>query len=358
MLLSKHQKKFNQLMKDLKLDDNDPVELRNRFKYIPKEDKPIDWSTYNQAQIMEINNTLVMIRNMAEEAYQRVRHIAEPRNKVGAPFKKPMEDRAKAIMLQVFFGVSDKVAEGLIVLFREKLDITEYITAKDIERAYENKYVVAIIQEVFDMTNEPVGDKETEFSIDGTGDSTSIKRNWENDKGDNKKVKMFERVIGVVGVNTLMFSAVEIADEPQDNESPYLKDLVIETAGKYERIDYVYADAMFIARHNCDIIESIGAKPRIYPKENLTLKSDGSFAWARMLMEFVRNPQKWLREYHMRSNSESANSVWKRLFKKPLNRLKSYNRKFECFVRATVYNIRRLSYLYYLWGLSVPWLKG
>ena len=60
-----------------------------------------------------------MIRNMTEDAYQRIKHIAEPSNKVGAPFRKPMEDRAKAIMVQVFFGVSDRVAEGLLVLFKD-----------------------------------------------------------------------------------------------------------------------------------------------------------------------------------------------------------------------------------------------
>lgn len=146
--------------------------------------------------------------------------MVERKGKAGAPYKKPFEDKAKAVLVQQLFGVSDRVTEGLLVLFKEKLGITGYITAKDVERAYEDRNVMVIVHEVFEMTNEPVKDKETEFSVDGTGEPTSIKRNWENDREDDKKVKMFEKVIGMVGVHTKMFSGVVVADKPHDNESP------------------------------------------------------------------------------------------------------------------------------------------
>lgn len=69
MPVSKAQYKLTQLIKDIR--NKDVKELRERFKYTSKEEKPVDWSSYNQAQIMEMNNNLILIKNMTEDAYQR-----------------------------------------------------------------------------------------------------------------------------------------------------------------------------------------------------------------------------------------------------------------------------------------------
>lgn len=169
---------------------------------------------------------------------------------------------------------------------------------------------------------------------------------------------MFEKIIGMVGIHTKIFSSIAVTGKPHDNESPYMEGLVIETSKRYNRMDFVYGDAAFLSRDNCDIIESVGARPRIYPKENTTINAKGSPAWKRMLLSLVKYPQQWLAEYHNRSISESVNSSWKRRFRKPLNRLIACRRKFEVYARACVHNIRRLSYLYYLWDLDIPWLRN
>jgi hypothetical protein len=41
---------------------------KGKYKYTPKEDKIIDFSAYSEAQIDEINNILILIRNITEEA--------------------------------------------------------------------------------------------------------------------------------------------------------------------------------------------------------------------------------------------------------------------------------------------------
>lgn len=57
------QKKFNKLMEKLKNDE---------FKYTPKEEKQIDWAKYDKAQINEINNMLLLMRDMVDEACRRL----------------------------------------------------------------------------------------------------------------------------------------------------------------------------------------------------------------------------------------------------------------------------------------------
>jgi len=78
----------------------------------------------------------------------------------------------------------------------------------------------------------------------------------------------------------------------------------------------------------------------------------GSTAWAEMLLDFIEDPQEWLRSYHPRSISESANSAFKRGFPVPLRKRKTLRKKLEAFARVCDYNLKRLCYLKYLENIS------
>lgn len=351
-MTSKLQKKLNQIIIDIK--DKDTSELRARFKYQPKEQvSQIDWTAYSRAQLEELDNQLMLIRNMTDEAATRIHSIIDAEGREGRP-PKDAADKAKAILIQQYFMATDMFCSSLVWFLREKLEIKERLTPKDIERAYDDPDVTTILMEVFRMTSEPIADKETKFSIDGTGMPTSIKQNYETEKGDVAKKAVYDMLIGMVGVNTKLFTAFEIAGA--GSESPYMIPLLERTLDIYDRIDQVVGDAAYLSRENCSFIEGIGAVPYIFPKEGITLKQRKSAAWRNMLLALIDDPQTWLREYHKRSISESIFSVWKRKFLRPLARENESRRKVEAFARVVSYNIRRLPYLHYLQGLEVAWL--
>lgn len=254
--------------------------------------------------------------------------------------------------MQQYFGVSNRATEGLVNLFREKMEIRSRFSYKAIERAYEIPEVTLILQEAFKIVQEPIRDKEHNFSIDGTGLPTSTKQNWEQDK-KKSETKGYEKMVVMVGTTYKMISAVTLTENPEGNESPYLEPLVMETAKKYDEIDLVTGDAAYISRENCNIIASIGAIPRIYPKRGITLRQKGSKAWTGMLLSFINDPQKWLEEYHSRSISETANSTYKRDFPVPLRRKINVRRKQEAFTRVCDYNLKRRCYLRYLEGIPL-----
>ena len=54
--------------------------------------------------------------------------------------------------------------------------------------------------------------------------------------------------------------------------------------------------------------------PFIFPKKSNVLKSDGSPGWKKMLINLIKDVQAWLREYHIRSHTESFHSSFKRIF--------------------------------------------
>lgn len=339
----KVQRKFTQLIKDLN---------EGKIKYEPKKPKPIDWFSYTQAQINEIRDFLTLTKNLVDEAVRRL-GPAPARAGPGRPVEKPASDRAKAVLVQQFFQVSNRVAEGLVDLFAGKLGITSQLTYQDIERAYDNRDVLLIIKEVFDLTCEPVRTKETEFSIDGTGLPASIKENYAEDK-DRKSFDMF---IGIIGVRYQLFTAFDIERGPVGGEGPYLVPLLEETAQKVNRIDRVCGDAGYFSLDNIRAIARFGAVPRIYPREGAVINARGCMAKKRMLLDFVQNVQAWLRDYHSRSISETGNSVLKGRWTRPLLKRLDPRRLAEGCFKITTYNIRRLVYLSYLEGIKLSWLR-
>ena len=345
MRLDREQRKLDEIIKELK---------DKEFKYIPREEREIDWSSYDEAQLNEINDMLLMIRDTVDEAALRLGVKGAKFEGPGRP-PYPPEDLAKAVLMQQYFCVANRMAAGLVLLFREKMGIKQAFSYKTIERAYEDPFVTIILNEVFKMTQEPVKELEKSFSADGTGLSTSMKQNWERDRDDEKKRAGYEKMVAMVGTTYGLVSAVELPDNPAAHESPLFAPLLEETASSYSSIELVSLDRGYLSRNNCDLIEGVGAVPRIYPKEGTTLKRRGSWAWTEMLLDFMEDPQQWLRDYHLRSISETVFSTYKRDFPIPLRKRIPRRRKKEAFGRVCDYNMKRLCYLRYLKGLAVPW---
>jgi len=80
--------------------------------------------------------------------------------------------------LQAYTESPNRIAEGFLYLFREKLGIHQHFSYKTIERGYNREAVNEILDEIVIITNETVEGKETTYSFDGTGFSASNKENY------------------------------------------------------------------------------------------------------------------------------------------------------------------------------------
>lgn len=96
-----------------------------KYRYIPREDKPIDWSSYTEAQYNEMADYLNLVREIIDEIRREIRHIDQ--RKVGRP-PKSCFNLAKAIMVQHYFETSNRVTAGLLRVLKEKLNLTEDLT--------------------------------------------------------------------------------------------------------------------------------------------------------------------------------------------------------------------------------------
>ena len=259
------------------------IELKE-FKYQSKGKEKIDWESYDYAQIHEIDDMLHTIKDMVDLACMRLAIEVKPACR-GRPPVYP-GDKAKAILVQQYFGTSNRVTNGLLILFKEKLGIKEF-SYKTIERAYDDRDVERILQEVFEITQEPVLKEEHNFSTDGTGLPTSLKQNYEREKREKKKnekkkekggkiAHVFEQAIITSGTQYKMIASFIVTKNPFAAESPYLEEALRTIQDIYSRIDMMMGDAAFLSRKNTSLVAAAGAIPRFYPKKNVTLRSKGS----------------------------------------------------------------------------------
>ncbi len=353
--------------------------VRSReFPYRAKRAERICWSDYDTAQRNEYPDVIRLIARTVDAAssgtgFEPVRLDALGRESCFRP------DLVKVMLAQQYDGRCNRVSMGYVSLMADHLGIEDLdCSYKTLERSYDDPDVMALLNDIFFITQLPVRDLEHSFAIDGTCHPTTIKQNWEstkdqilklNAKGKKKSKKRkgskqkrkrreFEKTILAAGTTFKIISSFAIAKTPFANESPYLKPLFNQIAEFYAYVKRVCADSAFLSRENCTILEKHGAIPRIFPKVSVSPKAKGSQAWKRMLTEFVDDTQTWLENYHPRSIMETINSTLKRTQPTPIRKKLVIRKATEILARICVYNIRQLVYLKYTRGIDLSKIRS
>jgi transposase len=94
------------------------------------------------------------------------------------------------MLMQAYFGMPNRIAEGFLRLFGEKLGISSEFSYKTIERGYDPERSKKLLDEVLRIMNESGNPMEKVFSIDGTGDPNIMKVNYESKRSQQRIEKM------------------------------------------------------------------------------------------------------------------------------------------------------------------------
>ncbi len=342
-------------------------EVRSKeFQYKPLRPARRDWPSYNAAQENEFPEVIGLIGTIVGKASEAFR----PPPRYDAMGREPYSKRdiARLVLAQQYDGRCNRVSIGMLSMLKPQLEIRGefHPTYKTLERAYEDPDVISLMNEAFFLTQLPVKDLEHDFSMDGTCHPTTIKQNWESSKDEilrlagkrtasakERKRREFEKTVLAVGTAFKVIACFARTKSPFSNESPYLRPLLNQVVELYAMVAKVCMDSGLLSRENCTLIENAGALPRIFPKKGVSIKTKGSAAWRKMMLEFVEDTQAWLREYHSRSIVETVNSTLKRLFVVPLRKKLVKRKATELLARILVYNVRQLIYLKYTKGIDV-----
>ncbi len=252
------------------------------LEYEPRAPAKIDWGLYDIAQTREIADTLELTRHMVDAAESRLLSRAAHRaRKRGRP-PTPAADIAKVLLMQTYFGVPNRVAEGLLQLFGEKLGISREFSYKTIERGYDRKTVNALLDEVMTLTNAPVQGLEKVFAPDGTGMPASGKENYaqkrarqpdatrdwggwpeEGAKGTGDALPPPERKrrpvfgAGIIGVRSKLWTAWRGSGDPHVGELSHFAANLARTKELHPGMEMLVGDGLYAGRPFCRMVAEL-----------------------------------------------------------------------------------------------------
>ncbi|MGC8514625.1 MAG: hypothetical protein ACP5OC_00630 [Thermoplasmata archaeon] len=275
------------------------------FPYERREEKDRNWHDYDQAQVNEIADVLETIRDVVDLAASRIK---EEKRGAGRP-PVPAQDIVKVMLMQAYFGMPNRIAQGFLRLFGEKLGISSEFSYKTIERGYDPARTKKILDEVLKIMNETGNSEENIFSTDGTGDPSTMKVNYEskrsqqridNEKNKDMKSDAFPHTEGKhdfqyssfsAGVHTKIISGYFTTDDHSIGELSMFPDIMAQTVDMCPQIETMLGDALYSNRKICSIAESYGITPYFLPKTNATFRAKGVESWKTMLYSFMDDTQ-------------------------------------------------------------------
>jgi len=331
------------------------------FEYEEKEEPEINWAKYDEAQVNEISDVLDNIRDVVDLAYKRVPD--EPYKGPGQP-PIPTKDIVKVLLMQSYFGHSNRVAAGYLRLFREKLGLSKDFSYKTIERGYDPERTKRLLDEVFRITNEIGNSYEDKVSFDGSGDPATSKINYETIRSEQRqneennaemkgewpesKKHDFQTTVIGAGVHTKIISGFSSTDDHNIGELSHLPNVLFQSSLNVPNMKIGLGDGLYAKRPVCKLMESYGYKFYALPARNATMKIKGVKAWRTITLDLVKDPQNWLRIFHDRSISETVNSMMKRRELTKIRKKISTRKGTEEFLKGNIHNIRQCGYLVYL----------
>ena len=196
------------------------------------------------------------------------------------------------------------------------------------------------------------------LSTDGTGDPTSMKINYESKRREQRERSKescefphtdgkhdFQYSVLSTGIHTKIIAGFSSTDDHSIGELSHFPVIMARTAELCPSMDTMLGDALYISRDACYLVDSYGVRSYLFPKRNVTFDAKGVPSWEMMLYDFVNNTQEWLETYHMRSISESVNSMIKRKMPSKIRKRLPERKRTEEYLKINAHNIRQFNYL-------------
>ncbi len=131
-------------------------------------------------------------------------------------------------------------------------------------------------------------------------------------------------------------------------ELSHFQKVIDQTLNNCPNFNTLSADGLYANRIVCAELENHNITPYILPRSNVTFRPKGVQLWKHMLYSLISNPQKWLESYHVRSISETGNSMLKMRKSTKIRKKLSERKGVEKALKFNIHNIRQISYLKYL----------
>ena len=320
-----------------------------------------DWRAWNEAQTHEASDVMVLLSQLSDLISAVAAPVQGPRRRGGQPY--PLGKVIFSTVEKVYSGLSSRRHEGMLRLSAQHgfvrnaplwtPDGFDYAPLagsaptfipqfNTVERYLRCQWLTPLLLELVTLVARPLREIEHVFAIDGTGWSTRWYDRWQDVKdGPESEKQQWIKMHILSGVKTHMVARAAIS--PGDHhDSPYFKGLVTE-AHKHFGVHWILADLGYSSGENYALGGELGHKTRIPFRSNtLPPAGDGS-EWSKNLWIFLNERDRFMGEYHPRSNGESTNGSAKVTHPQKV-RCKSFSAQVnEALAILVAYNLRGLA---------------
>ena len=270
---------------------------------------PQQWPAYNAAQTQEKRLFLYLLHQLCQGAGEPAQYNGRPRL--------PLEDMIFAMAFKVYSTVSGRRFVSDLKDAHGKGYLSALPSYNTIFRYFESETLTPYLQMLIEESALPLSAIEQDFAADSSGLSTGVYQRWSDAKWGKARTLFGEvqpntvnrkdwiKIHIMTGVKTNVVTAVEVTDA-HANDSRFLKPLV-ETTAQGFAMRQVSGDKAYLSANNLKVVVDNHAMPYIPFKANSTggdKKSSDLFK--RMFHYFSYNQERFMQNYHKRSNVEST----------------------------------------------------
>ena len=265
-----------------------------------------EWPAYNAAQVNEKDQFQKLLHELCKG-------IGGPSQKMGRP-QLPFEDMIFAACFKVYSTVSGRRFMSDLLDAKAKGHISKLPCYNSIFNYFENEALTPYLKMLIEESSLPLTAIESDFAVDSSGFSTSRFVQWMHAKYTNPHLiqkRQFIKCHLMCGVKTNVVTAVEIT-EGYEADSPQFKPLVEATAKNFV-MQEVSADKAYLSSANLQTVVDNHAQPYIPFKKNSVTedstqktRSSRSAIWKQMFHLYSYNTERFMQQYHKRSNVETT----------------------------------------------------
>jgi transposase len=269
---------------------------------------PQQWPAYNMAQTQEKAQFLYLLHKLCQGVGSPAQHGAGRR-------RFPLEDMIFAMAFKVYSTVSGRRFMTDLRAAHARGYVSALPCYNSIFNYFESEVLTPYLKMLIEESSLPLQAIERDFAVDSSGLSTGARQKWHDTKWGKLRVEFGDttryaerrdwlKVHIMCGVKTNVVTAVEVSDG-NAHDTHYFTPLVEATAENFV-MNQVSADKAYLSNNNMKVVAENHAVPFIAFKHNSRASRTNSPLWRQMFHYYSYNQERFMANYHKRSNVETT----------------------------------------------------
>ena len=266
-------------------------------------------------------------------------------------------DIVVCLAIQQYFGKSLRRSMGIIRFVTRAAHISVAIPCfKTLDNYMNNLSIKPYLASVIEITSKSLNELERFFATDSTGETTSTASTWFNIRS-GRTIEKKDHVTAHITTGTFLNTVTAVTVNAYEGEDNIIFRKHNQLTGKNFTIEEHSGDSKYLCKENCEEVESVGGVPFFRPKSNTLVRSDGSYAWLRMMLNYHNHPIKAKRSYNRRLNVESTIHAKKTKFGSYVRSRNDIAKENESILQWIGYNFSVLSRANYQCDIEPYFMK-